>query len=75
MDEQKISSAHRGQKIKEVTALDRSSVGVKGQSSMGEAEGTFKGGLDYLGHSLKGVSAEQEGNGSANPGKKGTVKY
>ncbi len=73
-DEEKVTKAARGQEIKEYTALDRSSAGIKGQSAIGFAEGTFKGGIENLGHSIKGVSAVQENNGGVK-GRKDTVKY
>ena len=73
MDNEKISKAPRGQTIKEVTALDRSSVGSKAQAALSAAEGTFKGGIDNLSHSLSGVVAKQDVNSPQ--GRKDTVKY
>ncbi len=71
MDNMKTSKAKNGQEIIEVAALDRSSVGEMGKSAVYDGEGNSpKGGPDYLGHSIKGVSAVQEGNGAGNPGRK-----
>ena len=75
MDNQKTSKAKFGQDIIEVTALDRSSVGMKDTSAVyGEGAPSFKGGVENLGHSLKGVSAVSEGNG-ATKGTKGGNLY
>lgn len=76
MDNKEIMKAKRGQEIINVTALDRSSVGEKGATAVyadGSGEQSRRGGVDYLGHSLKGVSAVQENNGLK--GTKGKVKY
>lgn len=75
MDEKRTSKAKFGQEIIEVTALDRSSVGNKGIEALGSSsEGSFKGGVENLGHSLKGVSSVADGNGAAK-GRKGADLY
>jgi len=76
MDEKVTSKAKFGQEVIEVTALDRSSVGSKGASEVfGNATNhAFKGGVDNLGHSLEGVKAQQDGNGSVK-GTKGAALY
>lgn len=71
MDNKYTSKAKFGQEIIQTNPLDRSSAGEKGEAVI---EQPMKGGVDYLGHSLKGVSAVQDGNG-ATKGTKGGSLY
>ena len=56
-----------GQTLIQAQAVDKSSAG----SDM-KVNWSMKGGPEYLGHSIKGVSAVQDGNG-ANKGRKSTL--
>lgn len=64
-DNTSVTKGPNGQSLVQAQALDRSSAGAE----MNVRE-PMKGGVDYLGHSLKGVSAVQSSNGGGNPGRK-----